>query len=579
MTSSVAQVVLASKGIASKAFQLSADDPEASTSFRRLFHRYTAFVVETLAADALNITSGSTTVTQEVPRVGDVVYHAYLSVAVPGLANVALFATGTSGTADMAQDQDSFYAEILPNSAQMLRYKASVANTSGYAVVDGATLNSGASHSSVFFPYWLSPRWVPVIAMISSIKMIVGNTEVDELTTVILAIWKELGSNFAQWSHVEGDWDYAIDAINASKTMQLYFLDLPFAFFLAPPDKEASNSISLITLSFHKVQFAVSARALANMIVGYASDSTTPFKQNNAANDGDVSLNCKTVVRNGQSVSTAISATTGLTNGTLAYYNTDQQDAPSVAFSDVSWQFLYSYAYLSEQERLLYSDISYETVITCWDYTTETYSNTSTTSMNIEFNHPTAAIIVVAQSKHHQLASATLGGAVVSANETQYRNDYLDFSGITEYTTLEKRAPFLGVSIELNSLKLNSGGFNTVGNNMIPEQYYRKLMLRQNAHSSPYKPWADLKDGRQFIYVFSFAISPFGPDPLQPQGFANLAKIDNVKVKFHLDDQLFANNSAKGNENLTGNTVDVTIVGFTYNVFRYISGLGGKGLL
>ena len=576
--SQVAQVVHAAKGLATKAFQLHPSDPNASTSFRRLFHRYTAFAVETIAADALNITSGSTTVTQEVPRVGDVVYHAYFSVAVPGIANVATF--NTSGTADMAQIASSFYAEILPNSAQMLRYKASTADTSGAAVVDGATLNSGASHSSVFFPYWLSPRWVPAIAMIQSIKLIVGTSEIDELTTVILAVWKELGSHFAQFSYVEGDWDYAIDAINASKSMQLYYVDLPFAFFLAPPDKEGSNSLSLITLSFHKVQVACTARALANMIIGHATPgSTTPFKQNNAADSGDVSYDVTTVVRQGQTVSTAISASTGLTNASLAYYGPNYQTATAVAFSDISWQFLYTFAYLSDAERLMYSDISYETVITCWDYNTETRSNTSTTHMDIQFNHPTGAIIVVAQSKHHLLASATLGGATVSANEAQYRNDYLDFSGITEYTTLEKRAPFLGISIELNSLRLNSGGFNTVGNNLLPEQYYRKLMLKQNAFSSPYKPWADLKDGRQFIYLFTFAISPFGPDPIQPQGFVNLAKVDNVKIKYLLDDQLFANNSTKGNENLSSNTVDITAIALTYNIFRYVVGLGGKGML
>lgn len=575
-------VQLQATGAANAALNGPANDPNTNTCFRRSFRKNTHFATETLAADSLSINSGGSTATQEIPRVGDVVYAAYLSVAVPGIANVALL--DTSGTADMAQVSSAFYAEVMPSTAQLLRYKASASDGSGHAVLDGAALNgTGGTHTSPFFPYWLSPRWVPAIAMISSIKLIVGTNEIDELTTPILCIWKELaGSGNGDFSYVEGDWDYALDAINASKSMQMYYIDLPFAFFLAPPGNKASNSLSLITLSFHTVQISVTPRILSQCIIGYAvPGNTTPFRQNNAADDANVSEGVTTVVRPGQSVASAASASTGLSNGTLSHFNATQTgDVTPVQFSDINWQLLYAFAYLENEERAMYSDVSYETIITCWDYTVQNATNTSTSqNLRLSFSHPTAAIFMLAQSKHRRLASASQGGAVVEANETQYRNDWLDFSGITEYVTLQKWPPFLGCSIELNSLRLNGGGFGSVGNNLLHEQYYRKLMLMQNANKSPYRAWSDYKEGRPFIYVFSFSLMPLGPDPLQPNGFINLARVDDVKIKFLLDDQLFVDNSARQNENLSNNTVDVHVIALTYNIFRYVLGLGGRSLV
>ena len=85
--------------------------------------------------------------------------------------------------------------------------------------------------------------------------------------------------------------------------------------------------------------------------------------------------------------------------------------------------------------------------------------------------------------------------------------------------------------------------------------------------------------GRKFVYCFSFSLSPLGPDPLQAVGFANLARIDSTKIKLQLDDQLFVDNSGNGGENLSSNRVSIYVLAYSYNVFRYIMGLGGKALV
>ena len=92
-------------------------------------------------------------------------------------------------------------------------------------------------------------------------------------------------------------------------------------------------------------------------------------------------------------------------------------------------------------------------------------------------------------------------------------------------------------------------------------------------------PRAAPASGRKFVYCFSFSLSPLGPDPLQAVGFANLARIDSTKIKLQLDDQLFVDNSGNGGENLSSNRVSIYVLAYSYNVFRYIMGLGGKALV
>jgi hypothetical protein len=560
------QVALNAVGTANEVLNGKVSDASTSTVFRRTFRKYTHFTIETVAEEPLAFGNGGTAVSQDIPRIGDMIWNMYLSVATPGIANVAYLDT-TNGTASLdTTGEGSVYAEIVASSAQQSRYIGSTTGT-GFAVVDGATLNAGS---------WLSPRWVPVIAMISSITFYVGPSEFDTLNTVILAVWKEL-SGGPDFSYIEGDYDYHLDAINASKSMQIYYVELPFGFFMAPTDRLASNALSLVSLSFHTLKMSVVTRPISQCIIGYAvSGSTTSFKEQNHGEDGDVTEDVTTVVRVGQSVDTATNASTGLTNGSLAYYSDTLQTATAVTSNDIKMQLVYAYAYLDAEERTIYANNDHETIVPIWSHAVYTATNANTSmTIDVEFKEPTAALFLLAQSRHKTLASSSMGGAVVAVNETQYRNDWLDFSGITEAVTLEKWAPILGCSIELNSLRLNNAGFGTVSNNLIQEQFYRKLMIMQSATHSPYRPWSDMKDGRKFIYVFNFSISPFGPDPTQPEGFIGFARIDSVRIKLLLDDQLFVNNSTKQGENLTGNTVQIHIVGFGYNVFRYIMGLGG----
>ena len=108
----------------------------------------------------------------------------------------------------------------------------------------------------------------------------------------------------------------------------------------------------------------------------------------------DQSHKITTVVRDGQSVDVAASQSTGLTSGRLALFSSTTTSVSTLNFSDMKWQVLVSFAYLSDDERVLYSDASFETVITCWDTQETQYSSSSmgTIDISLPFAHPTAAI-------------------------------------------------------------------------------------------------------------------------------------------------------------------------------------------
>ena len=55
-------------------------------------------------------------------------------------------------------------------------------------------------------------------------------------------LWKELTDAWV-WKECWGDFDSVEESINMSKKMQLYYVDLPFAFFLSPPGEKGGNAL------------------------------------------------------------------------------------------------------------------------------------------------------------------------------------------------------------------------------------------------------------------------------------------------------------------------------------------------
>ena len=105
---------------------------------------------------------------------------------------------------------------------------------------------------------------------------------------------------------------------------------------------------------------------MTSAVAAYADGSSTTALVDSDGTD-DQAHKVTTVVRAGQSVDVAASQSTGLTGGRLALFTSSTTSVSNLNFSDMKWQVLVSFAYLSDDERVLYSDASFETVITCWD--------------------------------------------------------------------------------------------------------------------------------------------------------------------------------------------------------------------
>ncbi len=420
---------LAATGTANYALELPASSPDAHTAFRRTFKKLTHFALETLACDSFTVTSGSYT-NVDIPRVGDVVYALYIQLALPGLANVIQPTVASSNAPTTGQ-----YYEVVHDAAQ----KTAINAMGGNAIVDPTAATS-------VFPYACTPRWAPALALIKSVQLIVGSSVVDTLSTVVMSIWKELTDAWV-WKECWGDFDSVEESINMSKKMQLYYVDLPFAFFLSPPGEKGGNALSLITLSFHSVRLAIQPQPLTAAVAAYADGSSTTALVDSDGTD-DQSHKITTVVRDGQSVDVAASQSTGLTSGRLALFSSSTTSVSALNFSDMKWQVLVSFAYLSDDERVLYSDASFETVITCWDTQETQYSSSSmgTIDISLPFAHPTAAIFVVAQSQHNLIASTTQGAYSAM---TQHHNGHFDWGGITEPVTGLPMPAILAASIEM----------------------------------------------------------------------------------------------------------------------------------
>ena len=108
--------------------------------------------------------------------------------------------------------------------------------------------------------------------------------------------------------------------------------------------------------------------------------------------------------------------------------------------------------------------------------------------------------------------------------------------------SLEHRDPLQSVELLLN---------HTVRFGGLPASYYRLVQ--------PYQAHTCIPD--TFVYCYSFALHP--EDTCTPSGSANFSRIDNINMKFTLQEGL-------GEEN-----VNVNIYALNWNVIRFKSGMAG----
>ena len=220
--------------------------------------------------------------------------------------------------------------------------------------------------------------------------------------------------------------------------------------------------------------------------------------------------------------------------------------SPTAAVS-LGCKLYVDYVYLDTDERRRFAQVSHEYLIEQVQFTgTETIaSGSSNKNITLNFNHPVKELIWA----HTTTAHATAGP---SANGSRWFN----YSGQNT----------AGVdSFQTGLLQLNGHDRFSVRYS----DYFRKVQNYEH-HTRVPRVGGDLAGTqadattsafRQFIYSYSFALSP---EEHQPSGTCNFSRIDNAVL------QLTYNSSIE-----TAAALNLNIYAVNYNVLRIMSGMGG----
>lgn len=555
------------------ALQLNPRDEAAHTAWRRSFKKLTHFATEMMELDQFYGLAADTFSSVDVARIGDVCYEAYVAVTLPGIMNA--FQPAAAGTT--YSSTTSCY-EVVPSSMQAA-YNQAYASGTGQAAADP---DSRAPH----FAYSLSARYCPLapLALLKKVNLQVGSAIVDSLDSDVLNIWYSLTPKAQMWKENHFDFDSTETRVAYSMSASRSYVSLPFAFFIS--QEKGGNALSLITLAFHSVRFSVMPNSIDKIVQGYAKgDGVVKIADTDSAGAALNHTLC-TYVRPNETAASALTSTTGKAYGHVSLASSAVSTSSLTALtsiSQLSMNVIVGFAFLSDEERVLYSDASWETIITGFDVTSHQYGSGQTSNtIEIPFSHPTACLWVVAKSDHTDMAGAS-SGAVIAASTaapstSECRNSFGDYGGVLDPVTGMAQPAILGAGLELNSLRIHSGG-PALGNGLLHESMYRTLIPMSVMPVPPaYLKSEAAKSGRKYILSWSFSLAPLD-DPLQPTGFANFARVDKVSLKFALDPNLFTDLSGEQGENLASNKVTVKAIAFGYNLFRYVMGLGGKALV
>ena len=225
-----------------------------------------------------------------------------------------------------------------------------------------------------------------------------------------------------------------------------------------------------------------------------------------------------------------------------------QQYTPGTPVGTLGCKLYVDYVYLDTDERRRFAQVSHEYLIEQVQFTgTETIASLSSNkNVTLNFNHPVKELIWA----HTTSGRTATGGTGVTNGWFNYSGS--DSSGIDSFQTA--------------LLQLNGHDRFSVRN----ADYFRKVQNYEHHTRVPrvggdlagtYTD-IDLRSFRQYIYSYSFALSP---EEHQPSGTCNFSRIDNAVL------QMTYNSAAETN----GQSLNLNVYAVNYNVLRIMSGMGG----
>ena len=230
----------------------------------------------------------------------------------------------------------------------------------------------------------------------------------------------------------------------------------------------------------------------------------------------------------------------------------------TVSGSLVSCKLYVDYIYLDTDERRRFAQVSHEYLIEQVQFTGSQTIPRGTTTQNItlNFNHPVKELVWAHVTSNHSTAPSN-GNPTYGA---WFNYSGSDTAGIDSFTT--------------GLLQLNGHDRFYVRY----ADYFRKVQNYEHHTRVPRVGGdlagtttdADEASFRQYIYSYSFALSP---EEHQPSGTCNFSRIDNavLQLGYGTDPLTGAVNAPA----LTNFSLNLNIYAVNYNVLRIMSGMGG----
>ena len=235
-----------------------------------------------------------------------------------------------------------------------------------------------------------------------------------------------------------------------------------------------------------------------------------------------------------------------------------QGQTGTVSGSLVSCKLYVDYIYLDTDERRRFAQVSHEYLIEQVQFTGSQTIPRGTTTQNItlNFNHPVKELVWTHVTSNH--STAFTSGNPSYGSWFNYSGS--DAAGIDSFTT--------------GLLQLNGHDRFYVRY----ADYFRKVqnyehhtrVPRVGGDLSGTSADADEASFRQYIYSYSFALSP---EEHQPSGTCNFSRIDNavLQLGYGTDPLTGAVNAPV----LSTSSMNLNVYAVNYNVLRIMSGMGG----
>ena len=229
-----------------------------------------------------------------------------------------------------------------------------------------------------------------------------------------------------------------------------------------------------------------------------------------------------------------------------------QSGAGTLTGSLTTCKLYVDYVYLDTDERRRFAQVSHEYLIEQVQFTgTESVAVGASKNVTLNFNHPVKELV---------WAHTTVLNAAAFDGDTK-KGSWFNYSG----STTTGKDSFTTALLQLNGHDRFSVRFS---------DYFRKTQNYEH-HTRVPRVGGDLAgtDGnavlgsfRQFIYSYSFALSP---EEHQPSGTCNFSRIDNAVLQLG-----YGIDSTTGFGPLT-EAMNLNIYAVNYNVLRIMSGMGG----